>query len=130
MYSHNSLCLNKVARGNICKNICYVIISGKELEHDGVCEISDRKHNDGLFVSDFTGFNRKDLALYCNLTDRTVNLFNGHLFIIKASSVHDIRVIIIFTSEISLALELFLELLFKLLLRLFISACLRFILLT
>ena len=70
--------------------ICEVTIKGKELEHDGVCEISDRKHNDSLFVSDFAGFNRKNLALYCNLTDRTVNLFNGHLFIIKASSIHDI----------------------------------------
>lgn len=101
----------------------------QKLEHDSVCEISDRKHNDGLFVSDFTGINRKDLALYCNLTDRTVNLFNGHLFIIKASSVHDIRVIIIFTSEISLALELLLKFLFKFLLRLFIRTCLCFILL-
>ena len=68
-------------------------------------------------------------ALYCNLTDRTVNLFNSHLLIIKASSVHDIRVIVIFAPEISLALELLLKFLFKFLLRLFISACLCFILL-
>ena len=95
----------------------------QKLEHDGVCEISDSKHNDSLFVSDFAGFNRKNLALYCNLTDRTVNLFNGHLLIIKASSIHDIRVIVIFTSEISLcARTSFLKFLFKFLFRLFISA--------